>query len=167
MNETDPPPPAQITVGREDPYSATASILVADLCAELSRRYHRPPSPYTMDEAADPRAGFVVARLDGTPVGCGALRRIDDGTVEIKRMYIAPVARRRGIARCILTELERLAAAHGYARIILETGTRQPEALALYETSGYWRTANYGRYVGNPEAVCFEKRLPVSQPLRS
>ena len=74
-------------------------------------------------------------------------------------MYVAPAARRHGIARRILSELERLAAAHGYSRVILETGTRQPEALALYEAAGYQRTANYGRYVGNPEAVCFEKRL--------
>ena len=151
-----------LTVNREDPRSATAAALVADLCDELSRRYGRPPSPYTMDEAAGPRAGFVVARWNGEPVGCGALRRIDEATVEVKRMYVAPAARRHGIARRVLSELERLAAAHGYARVILETGTRQPEALALYEAAGYQRTANYGRYVGNPEAVCFEKRLVVS-----
>ncbi len=148
-----------ITVEREDPRSETAATLVADLCAELSRRYHRPPSPFTMDEAADPRAGFVVARRDGEPVGCGALRRIDETTAEVKRMYVAPAARRRGLARRILDALERLAHGHSYARVILETGTRQPEALALYESSGYRRTENYGRYVGNPEAVCFEKRL--------
>ena len=148
-----------LTVYREDPRSAMAAALVAELCDELSRRYGRPPSPFTTDEAADPRAGFVVARLNGAPVGCGALRRIDEATVEVKRMYVAPAARRHGIARRILSELERLAAAHGYSRVILETGTRQPEALALYEAAGYQRTANYGRYVGNPEAVCFEKRL--------
>ena len=155
------PAPAQITVGREDPHGATAAALVAALCEELSERYHRPPSPYTMDEAADPRAGFVVARRGGQPVGCGALRRIDETTVEIKRMYVAPATRRHGIARRLLAELERVAAGHGYQRIILETGTRQPEALALYESSGYRRTANYGRYVGNSEAVCFEKWLGI------
>ena len=79
-------------------------------------------------------------------------------------MYVAPAARRHGIARRILSALERLAAAHGYTRIILETGTRQPEALALYEASGYQRIANYGRYIGNPEAVCFEKRFVGSSP---
>ena len=114
-----------------------------------------------MDEAAHPRAGFVVARLDGEPVGCGALRCIDETTVEVKRMYVAPHARRHGIARRILAELERLAAAHSYARIILETGMPQPEALRLYDASGYQRTENYGRYIGNSEAVCFEKRMPA------
>lgn len=161
MNEPTPP---QITISPEDPYSETAATLIADLCAELSRRYHRPPSPFTMDEAADPRAGFLVARRGGEPVGCGALRRMDEQTVEVKRMYVAPDARRLGIAWRILCELERLATAHGYTRIILETGSRQPEALALYESSGYQRTANYGRYVDNPEAVCFEKWLTISSP---
>ena len=154
-----PTPTPTLTVEPDDPHGATAAALVADLCAELSRRYGRPPSPYTMEEAAGPRAGFVVARLDGGPVGCGALRCIDETTVEVKRMYVAPDGRRRGVARRILAELERLAAGHGYARIILETGARQPEALALYERSGYRRTANYGRYIGDPEAVCFEKEL--------
>lgn len=158
------PPLPQITVERADPHGAMAAKLVADLCDELSRRYHRPPSPYTMEEAADPRAGFVVARLHGEPVGCGALRRIDETTVEIKRMYVAPDARRRGIARGILAGLEHLAREHGYRRIILETGTRQPEALALYEANGYRRTENYGRYIDNPEAACFEKRLTIPLP---
>ena len=153
-----------LTVAPDDPHGATAASLIADLCDELSCRYDRPPSLYTMAEAADPRAGFVVARLDGEPVGCGALRRIDETTVEIKRMYVAPAARRHGIARRILAELERLAAGHGDARVILETGTRQPEASALYEAAGYRRIENYGRYVGNPEAVCFEMRLTVAYP---
>ncbi len=154
-------PPA-LTVEPEDPRSATAARLIADLCAELGERYGRPPSPYTADEAAGPRAGLVVARWHGEPIGCGALRCIDAATVEVKRMYVAPAARRHGVARRILTALEQLAAGHGYARIILETGARQPEALALYEATGHRRTANYGRYLGNPEAVCFEKRLVVS-----
>ena len=152
-----------VTVQSEDPHGETAARLIGEMCAELARRYHRPPSVFTMDEAAHPRAGFVVARLDGEPVGCGALRCIDERTVEVKRMYVAPAGRRRGIARRILAELERLAAGHGYQRIILETGTRQPEALALYEASEYRQTENYGRYADNPEAVCFEKWLG-SQP---
>ena len=164
MNDPSQPPP-QITVERADPRSATAAGLIADLCAELSERYGRPPSPYTADEAANPRAGLVVARWNGEPVGCGALRFIDEATVEVKRMYVAPAARRHGVARRILAALERLATEHGYVRIILETGMRQPEALALYEANTYRRTANYGRYIGNPEAVCFEKRLVVSSPL--
>ncbi len=154
-----------LTVERADPHSAVVAGLVGDLCAELGRRYGRPPSPFTMDEATDPRAGLVVARWNGEPVGCGALRRIDATTVEVKRMYVAPAFRRRGVSRRILAKLEAVAKEHGYARIILETGARQPEALALYAASGYQRTANYGRYVGNPEAACFEKRLVAFPPV--
>ena len=150
-----------LTVAPEDPRGGVAARLIADLCAELGERYGRPPSPFTTDEAADPRAGLVVARLDGVPVGCGALRCIDAATVEVKRMYVAPAARRRGVARAILLALERLAAGHGYRRIILETGDRQPEALVLYAACGYRRTANYGRYVGRADAACFEKEMPA------
>lgn len=153
-----------ITVASEDPRGETAARLVAALCAELGERYGRPPSPFTTDEAADPRAGLVVARLDGEPVGCGALRRIDETTVEIKRMYVAPVARRRGVARALLLALERLAAQHGYVRTILETGDRQPEAMALYPACGYRRIANYGRYVDRTDAACFEKMLVRARP---
>ena len=159
--------PLALTVESEDPHSAAATGLIADLCAELGKRYGRPPSPYTADEAADPRAGLVVARRNGEPVGCGALRCIDETTVEVKRMYVAPVARRQGVARRILAALEQLATEHGYTRVILETGARQPEALALYDAAGYRRTVNYGRYVGNPEAACFEKRLAASSPSKA
>ena len=133
--------------------------MIEALCAELTRRYQRPPSPFMMEEAAVPRSGMVVAWLDQRPVGCGALRPIDDDTVEVKRMYVAPEARRQGIARRILAELEQLAAGFGYRRIILETGTFQPEAPALYPAAGYQPTVRYGRYADNPEAHCFAKFL--------
>ena len=74
-------------------------------------------------------------------------------------MYVVPAARRRGVAQAVLARLERLAADFGYERIILETGTFQPEALALYRTCGYQPTEPYGRYVGNPDAHCFAKGL--------
>ena len=152
-----PPPPGCITVRGEDPRSETAATLLAGMCAELTRRYGRPPSPYRVEEALGPRTGFVVAWMNDEAIGCGALRRIDELTVEVKRMYVAPAGRRRGVARRMLAELERLAAAFGYERVILETGIFQPEALAFYDSVGYRRTPPYGRYVGNPESVCFEK----------
>ena len=152
--------PVHLTVAPEDPQGEVAARLLANLCAELGERYGRPPSPFTTDEAAAPRAGLGVARRNGEPVGCGALRCIDAATVEVKRMYVAPAARRRGVARVLLLALERLAAQHGYKRVILETGDRQPEAMALYPACGYRRTANYGRYVGRTDATCFEKLLP-------
>ena len=153
------PAPARLIVRSEDPHTDTARRLIDEMCAELIKRYQRPPSTYLLEEAAAPRAGFMVAWLDDEAIGCGALRCIDETTVEVKRMYVAPAGRRRGAARRILAELERIAAGFGYARIRLETGIFQPEAIALYDSSGYQRTPPYGRYIDNPEAVCFEKRL--------
>ena len=149
-----------VSVRTESPWSEAAVAMVAALCAELASRYHRPPSLFLPEEAAGPRAAMVVAWRDGQPVGCGALRRIDDETVEVKRMYVAPEARRTGIAWQILAELERLAAGFGYRMIILEAGSFQPEAIALYRAADYRATPSYGRYVGNPEAHCFAKPLP-------
>ena len=150
-------PQPELTLVRTDPRNEDAARLIEALCAELSERYHRPPSPFLLEEAMTPRAALIVARLDGEPVGCGALRQIDDRTVEVKRLYVVPKARRRGVSRRVLAELERLAAEFGYEKIILETGIHQPEALSLYHAAGYRRTAAYGRYVGNPEACWFEK----------
>ena len=142
-----------------DPVGEIARQLIQDLCAEMSGRYGTAPSPFSSSEAAAERTVFLVARLDGQPVGCGALRRIDDDTAEIKRMYVAPAGRRQGIARLILVELERHAAGFGYRAIRLETGVRQPEAQLLYEALGYQRIAAFGPYAGNPTSVCFEKKL--------
>ena len=153
-----------LTIEQTDPHGETASRLLAEMCAELTRRYQRPPSPYFAEESTAPRTAFLVARLDGVAVGCGALRRIDDTTAEVKRMYIAPDGRRRGIAKRLLAELERLAAGFGYTHMILETGLFQPEALALYDTAGYRRTPPYGRYVDQPESICFDKKLAPLVP---
>ena len=106
---------------------------------------------------------MVVARLEGQPAGCGALRAVDELTVEVKRMFVVPAARRRGVAARILAELESLARGFGYEKIILETGVFQPEALALYRSAGYRPTPAYGRYVGNPDAFCFAKLIPAAE----
>ena len=89
----------ELCVAREDAHGPDASWLIGEMCAELSARYHRPPSPFLPAEAMTARTAFVVARLDGKPVGCGALRQVDEQTVEVKRMYVAPAARRRGTGR--------------------------------------------------------------------
>jgi putative acetyltransferase len=146
-----------LAIEPDDPIGETARKLIDDLCAEMSERYGTPPSPFSPSEAAAARTAFLVARLGGQPVGCGALRRIDDSTAEIKRMYVAPAGRRQGIARRILAELEHRAAGFGYRTIRLETGIRQPEAQRLYESLGYQRIAAFGPYVGNPTSVCYEK----------
>ena len=121
--------------------------------------YGSPPSPFSPSDVSAPRTAFLVARLGTRPVGCGAIRRIDDTTAEIKRMYVAPAGRRRGIARRILAELERRAADFAYRTVRLETGIHQHEAIGLYESAGYRRIPAFGHYVGSAISVCYEKAL--------
>lgn len=130
----------------------TALVRAAE--GELAERYpHEAPSP------VDPLARFVIAYVRGEAAGCGALVTVGTDTGEIKRMWVKPAHRRTGVARRVLAALERRAEALGLNVVILETGERQPEAIGLYESAGYARTAPYGEYVGNPTSVCFEKKL--------
>ncbi|RZK40302.1 MAG: GNAT family N-acetyltransferase [Hymenobacter sp.] len=101
----------------------------------------------------------VVAYLNDQPVGCGAFKEYAPDTAEIKRMYVQPARRQQGVARAVLGELEKWAAELGYATAVLETGKRQPEAIALYQRSGYALTPNYGQYVGIENSVCLRKAL--------
>ena len=92
-------------------------------------------------------------------VGCGAFREIDSETVEIKRMFVLPEQRERGIASKILSQLELWALTLNYTQTILETGINQPEAIALYKKSGYSIVQNYGQYAGLENSVCMKKNL--------
>jgi GNAT superfamily N-acetyltransferase len=101
----------------------------------------------------------VVAYQDEVPVGCGAFKEYEPGTVEIKRMFTRPELRGQGIAQAILAELEKWALEEGYPTAVLETGKRQPEAIRLYEKSGYAFTPNYGQYIGDENSVCLRKTI--------
>ena len=115
----------------------------------------------------DPPAGlFLVGYQGDEAVACGAWRAHDgpepdfqDGDAEFKRMYVADSARGRGFARMILFELERTAALSGRKRAVLETGTLQPEAIALYASSGYVEIPGFGMYKNEPESRCYAKDL--------
>lgn len=148
-----------LTIETDDPVGETAQKLIGELCAEMSARYGAPPNPFSLAEAAAPRSIFLVARLRGDPVGCGALRPFDYETAEIKRMYVAPSGRRQGVARQILVALERYAQQLNYRTIRLETGIRQPEAQQLYQAMGFRLIEAFGPYIGNPTSMCFEKLL--------
>jgi GNAT superfamily N-acetyltransferase len=105
-------------------------------------------------------ARFLVAYVDGQGVGCGALQPTEDPYVgELKRMYVAPTFRGRGIATAVLSGLEELATGVGYRAIRLATGERQPEAIALYERCGYRSTEPYGKYVNDQLTRCYQKTL--------
>ncbi|TXK23270.1 GNAT family N-acetyltransferase [Pontibacter qinzhouensis] len=101
----------------------------------------------------------VVAYLQDKPVGCGAIKEYDPTTKEIKRMYVVPEHRKRGIATKVLAALEDWAKELGYAKCVLETGKMQPEAIGLYERSGYNLIPNYGQYAGVDNSLCFEKTV--------
>ena len=141
----------------------TGGPLVAALLADLIARYGvEDPDEPAPDDLAPPRGTFLVAFAGDEhddAVGCGGLRHHEGDTAELKRMYVDPRARRRGIARALLDELERRAARLGYARIVLETGVRQPEAIALYTSAGYAPIESYGYYGRSPLSRCFEKEL--------
>lgn len=140
--------------------------LVEQVQQEYVRRYGgRDDAPVDPAEFAPPLGVFLVAWLAGEPVGCGGWRRLPvPGAVEVKRMYVAPPARGRGVARAILAELERSAAAAGAAQVLLETGIEQPEALALYRSSGYLAVPGFGHHAGRPKARSFGKPLLPATP---
>lgn len=138
-----------------------AARLRAEQQAELAARYDgvadiEPVLP------PDEMLATVLVRLDGDVVGCGSLREASaygEGWGELKRMYVVPAARGRGLSRLVLTELERIAVAQGLRRLILETGVRQPEAIGLYRAAGYEPIPNYGPYADEADSVCFARSL--------
>lgn len=104
----------------------------------------------------------ILAYEDGVVVGCGAIKELSHDAMEVKRMYTLPEHRGKGIAKQVLSELEKWAAELGYAKCMLETGIKQPEAIALYKKSGYVLIHNYGQYAGVENSVCFEKLLDTA-----
>lgn len=144
-----------------DPAAREAAELIAALDRDLSARY--PGLPIHGIDAANFRdAGgvFLVGRFEGIAVCCGALRPMEDGAIEVKRMYVREGYRGRGFGRAMLNALEQIAVKRGYRTIRLETGGKQPEAIALYQSAGYGPIPCYGAHATDPRSRCFEKYLP-------
>jgi GNAT superfamily N-acetyltransferase len=149
-----------------------AQLLIDQVQAEYVVRYGGiDATPLEPAMFEPPTGAFFVAYRDGVPVATGALRLREDvevrldgrrtrRTAEVKRMYVAPAARGTGLARRMLARLEDTAADVGSEAVILETGTAQPEAMALYESSGYARIENIGHYRKAPGNRCYGLRLP-------
>ena len=144
---------------RTDPLDPAFAELVRRLNADLAQRDGADHVFYAQFNALDSSAHAVVAYALDEPAGCGAIKPFDEDAVEVKRMYVLPDRRGQGIASRVLHELEAWAGELGYARCVLETGRRQPEAIALYRKNGYVRIPNYGPYAGVENSLCFEKRL--------
>lgn len=152
-----------ITIEHAELSSASSRGLIAALNAELCSAYAEPgANHFALDpaEVAPGRGAFLVVVLDGKPVGCGAVRLLDDETGELKRMYVAPELRGRGLGRRLVAALEAEALALGARRLVLETGVRQESALALYRNTGFHRIPLYGEYCLSPAtSVCLGKEL--------
>lgn len=153
---------ASVEVRREEILSAVPQQLILALNTELEERYPEEGANFfrlDADEVAEGRGAFLVAYVGRQPVGCGAVRRTDPKEAEIKRMYVAPSARGCGVGKRIVTELETIARELGVSRLVLETGPRQLEAIALYQRAGFAEVPLFGEYIGAKFSVCMAKDL--------
>lgn len=145
--------------------------LIAEVQAFYTERYgDGDATPLRAGEFADPHGYFAVGYVDAVPVACGGWRAregdepgLRDGDAEIKRMYVRAGHRGLGHARTVLAHLEATAAAAGRLRMVLETGTKQPEAIALYASEGYERAEGFGVYRDEPDSRCYAKPLPAGR----
>ncbi|QNK00609.1 GNAT family N-acetyltransferase [Dyella telluris] len=143
----------------DDPAAPDVQPLIRELDGYLSELY---PTgnirPVPAEELKQANVTFLTARVDGTPVACGAVVQHDD-YVEVKRMYVLPACRGLGLGKQLLDALEVQIARTGGRLVRLETGTAQTEALELYEHTGYRRCAPFGEHRANPQSICMEKSL--------
>ena len=133
--------------------------LVRSLDAYLARIDGEEHDYYHQFNKIDLLKNVVVIYDQDLAVGCGAIKAVDDNSMEVKRMFTLPESRGKGIASTVLSELEEWAKELGYKYCVLETGKRMPDAIGLYQKAGYRITENYGQYIGVENSVCFEKEL--------
>jgi GNAT superfamily N-acetyltransferase len=143
--------------------SPAAAALIAALDEEIQARYRRPLDAFYFslgdDEVGPGRGAFALAWVGGRAVGCGAVRLIDDDIAELKRMYVLPESRRQGVAAAVLRFLEREAVDLGASRMVLETVTTPPDAIAVYRHAGYQHIPRFGPYVDSEISYCMAKSL--------
>jgi len=155
--------PPDLLIDRVHPDCEEARTLIQELDADLLLRYPRQwIHGLHPEDMQDGELIFLVVRLGTELVGCGALRPLDAKMAEVKRMFVRSQFRRQGISRKILSTLETIAREKGCSTLRLETGTEQPESLALYRSAGYTQIPAYGEYIGDPYSICFEKDLNLA-----
>lgn len=143
------------TDGLDPDFKKLVSFLDQEL-AEIDGDEH---SFYQQFNHIDDTGHIVLIKENNLAIGCGAIKDLDGETMEVKRMFVLKELRGRGVAGSVLAELEKWALELGYKSCRLETGKRQPEAIALYKRQGYQRIPNYGQYAGIENSICFEKKL--------
>lgn len=149
----------KIDILRADSENADFRELVALLDAELASRDGAEHLFYAQFNKIDKIREVIVAYENEIAVGCGAFKKYEPNVAEIKRMYVREENRSQGIAGKILAELEAWAQESGFSECILETGLKQPEAIRLYQKSGYEMIPNYGQYAGIENSVCMRKSI--------
>ncbi len=148
-----------VTIIKTDSRNQDFVDLVRLLDADLAERDGSEHVFYAQFNTIDTLRHVIVAYEGAVPVGCGAIKEYAPGIAEIKRMYTVPGRRGMGVASTVLAGLEEWATSLSYGRCILETGKKQPEAIALYSKCGYTIIPNFGQYAGVENSVCFEKDL--------
>jgi GNAT superfamily N-acetyltransferase len=143
------------------PYdSPVAQQLIEELQEEYILRYGgRDETPVDPDEFVPPLGSFFLVYRDGELIGCAGMRRRSEADVEVKRMFVRRPFRGRGYSRDLLVLVEEEARTLGFSRVLMETGLGQPEAIGLYESSGYERIPGFGHYRNEPQNRCYAKTL--------
>jgi GNAT superfamily N-acetyltransferase len=150
-----------------DPLDPDALFLLREAAVEARRLYSDLidlSAPMPTNEPAEPGSIYLIAFSAENPIGCGALRKIDTTSAEVRRMYVLSSARRAGIGRALLIRLEREADKLGYTLLKLETGNRQRAAMALYESYGFTRIPPFGAYINDPISICYAKKIQRYTP---
>lgn len=148
-----------ITIIRTNSENQDFGGLVKHLDADLAIRDGSEHAFYAQFNKIDMIKHVVLAYDNKIAVGCGAIKELTSESMEVKRMFTSPESRGKGVASTVLNELEKWAAEFGYKNCLLETGKKQPEAIALYLKNGYTIVPNYGPYTGVENSVCFKKQL--------
>lgn len=153
-----------ITLERTLRATDEARALITELEAELSEGFEpHQQHGLSIDKIFQPHINFYIARVDGVALGCGGVA-FDEGFAELKRMFVRPAARGKGVAQAVLAQLERDARAKGYTRLTLETGDTLGPAQRLYERAGFVRCEAFGHYRALPLAT-IERSYFFEKPL--
>ena len=150
-----------LLIDRATVSDATAAQLIEELNADIMATHAAGNHFWTLtaDDVAPGSGAFLVVRLDGEPIGCGAVRKLSEDEAELKRMYVRPAARNQKIGAVIVDALEAEARVLGVKRLLLETALYLEPALRMYERAGFTPIERYGEYIGSADSYCMGKTL--------
>lgn len=148
-----------ISIKRTDSNDIDFPGLIRELDKDLRSRYGAEQEEFDKFNKIENLETVIIAYSNYDPIGCGCFKKFDTDSVEVKRMFVEKIHQGKGIGKAILNELEKWAAEIGYGSMVLETGTRQLEAIHLYKKLGYQIIPNFSPYIGNELSICMKKDL--------